>query len=66
MQSLKLETGPVTFAGAVCVDHIDGLSIMGEADVRYMPDELHPDAEGYQVMAERMSEALFAPGRPLA
>ncbi|MHB1157960.1 MAG: SGNH/GDSL hydrolase family protein [Phycisphaerales bacterium] len=46
--------------------YIDGLSIMGESDVRHMPDELHPDAEGYQVMAERMSEALFAPGRPLA
>jgi hypothetical protein len=33
--------------------YIDGLDLMGEQFDGYMPDHLHPNAEGYRIMAER-------------
>lgn len=36
--------------------YIDGLSIFGEAYESHLPDQLHPDAEGYRIMARHMLE----------
>jgi lysophospholipase L1-like esterase len=33
--------------------YIDGLDLMGGEFDSYMPDHLHPNAEGYRIMAER-------------
>lgn len=37
---------------------IDGLSILGSADAEMLEDGLHPDAEGYRLMAERLGPRL--------
>jgi len=39
---------------------IEGPSIIGPTDVHLLPDELHPDPEGYQLMGERLTTALGA------
>ena len=33
--------------------YVDGLKILGEADAARLPDGVHPDAEGYRLMAKR-------------
>lgn len=37
---------------------IDGPSIIGPDDVHLLPDDLHPDADGYRLMGERLAAAL--------
>jgi hypothetical protein len=41
---------------------IDGLELIGHADVRYLSDELHPNPEGYVLMADRFEACLAASG----
>lgn len=36
----------------------DGLEIFGEAEAHLLPDNLHPNTEGYALMGERISNAL--------
>ncbi len=44
--------------------YVDGLRIMDVDDAEaHMPDQLHPDAEGYRLMAERIQQHVF--GHPL-
>lgn len=38
--------------------YLDGLEIFGADLARYLPDDLHPDAEGYRIMGERMADRL--------
>lgn len=40
--------------------YLDGLELFGEADLDLMPDHLHPNAEGYLLMAERAKKLLFS------
>jgi lysophospholipase L1-like esterase len=41
------------------VEYIDGLDILGAADAHLLsPDGLHPTADGYRLMGERMTERL--------
>ncbi len=40
------------------VHYLDGLEIFDADLARYLPDDLHPDAEGYRVMGERMAARL--------
>jgi lysophospholipase L1-like esterase len=42
------------------VHYIDGLEIFGPADARLLPDELHPNAEGYKLMGGRFVEKVAA------
>jgi lysophospholipase L1-like esterase len=42
--------------GDANIHYIDGLSIFGEADAHLLPDNLHPNNEGYVLMAERISQ----------
>jgi hypothetical protein len=37
---------------------VDGPSIIGYDDMHLLPDELHPDAVGYRLMGERLSNVL--------
>jgi hypothetical protein len=57
--------------------YLDGLSLLGEADVAYLVDGLHPDAAGYLAIADRfvalardpvssLSEAFAAATAPLS
>ena len=38
--------------GATQVHYVDGLSVFGADYVHLLPDDLHPDAEGYRVMGK--------------
>ena len=44
--------------GDTNVSYLDGREILGADLARYLPDDLHPDAEGYRVMGERMAVHL--------
>lgn len=46
--------------------HLDGLQLFGPDDAGDLPDDLHPNAEGYVRMGERFAAHAFAPGGPLA
>ncbi|MDF2484451.1 MAG: hypothetical protein K0R46_619 [Herbinix sp.] len=38
--------------------YLDGLKLFGTEELRYLPDELHPNAEGQQVLAEHFIREL--------
>ena len=38
--------------GDTQVHYVDGLSVFGADYVHLLPDDLHPDAEGYRVMGK--------------
>ncbi|CAN7520693.1 GDSL-type esterase/lipase family protein [Paenibacillus sp. LjRoot153] len=40
--------------GDLNLTYVDGLDIMGEAYVDFLPDQLHPNAEGYKIMAQHV------------
>jgi lysophospholipase L1-like esterase len=50
--------------GDANVHYVDGLEILGEADASLLPDELHPDPDGYRLMGrnflEKVARRLFA------
>jgi hypothetical protein len=48
----------LTACGDTNLTYIDGLDIFGEAYADYLPDQLHPNAEGYKIMAKHIGEAL--------
>jgi lysophospholipase L1-like esterase len=41
---------------------LDGLELLGPADAGRLPDDVHPDPEGYDLMAERFFDRVFAVG----
>ncbi|HET7558493.1 MAG TPA: SGNH/GDSL hydrolase family protein [Limnochordia bacterium] len=43
--------------------YVDGLELFGPADANHLPDQLHPDADGYRLMAERFLGRVVAPLR---
>lgn len=40
-------------AGDARIGYLDGLKLFGEADAHLLPDDLHPNTEGYRLMGER-------------
>lgn len=42
------------------LSYLDGLELFSGKDVGLMPDHLHPNAEGYLLMAERAKRLLFS------
>ena len=47
--------------GDTNIHYIDGLSIFGEQYAHMLPDGLHPNAEGYKVMAENFLNEVAIP-----
>lgn len=39
--------------------YVDGLKIFGPEELKFMPDELHPNSEGQQVMADHFIKEVF-------
>lgn len=40
------------------IHYINGLEIFGQADAHLLPDDLHPNAEGYRLMGERFTSQV--------
>lgn len=40
-------------AGDEAISYLSGLELFGPADLRLLPDDLHPNTEGYHLMGER-------------
>ncbi|TAL18068.1 MAG: lipase [Frankiales bacterium] len=49
-------------AGDAHLHLLDGLTLFGERDADLLPDALHPNAEGYQRIADRFHSAAFDGG----
>jgi len=47
-------------AGDKNLFYVNGLNVMGENETSHLPDDLHPDAEGYRVMARNFEREVFA------
>ncbi|MDE0399407.1 MAG: hypothetical protein OXL96_16555, partial [Candidatus Poribacteria bacterium] len=44
--------------GDTQVHYVDGLSVFGADFVHLLPDNLHPDAEGYRVMGKNFTTVV--------
>jgi lysophospholipase L1-like esterase len=44
--------------GDKALTYVSGADLFGEAYKGYLPDELHPNAEGYKLLAERFSQQV--------
>ena len=47
--------------GVPAVTYVDGLDLMGEADAHLLPDGVHPNGEGYELLAERYLNLVHNP-----
>jgi lysophospholipase L1-like esterase len=43
------------------IEYFNGLNIIGEADTSCLPDELHPNGDGYQLMGARIADYVLGP-----
>lgn len=41
------------------IHYIDGLRLFGPEEVGYLPDQVHPNAEGYKVLARKFEEVVM-------
>jgi lysophospholipase L1-like esterase len=46
-------------AGDKAIRYLDGLALFGEADAHLLPDDLHPNTEGYRLMGERFHKLVL-------
>jgi lysophospholipase L1-like esterase len=44
--------------GDTALTYVSGLELFGEGYKGYLPDELHPNAEGYKLLAEQFSQRI--------
>ena len=47
--------------GDANIHYVNGLDIMGSDELHHLPDELHPDADGYKAMGKRFYENAAKP-----
>lgn len=45
--------------GDLNLHYFDGLKMFGEADTSYLPDELHPNGDGYELLGQRIAEKVL-------
>ncbi|MCY9670461.1 hypothetical protein M5X11_37140 [Paenibacillus alginolyticus] len=43
--------------------YLDGLELFSENDASHLPEHLHPDADGYEIIAARFMEKIIRPYR---
>jgi len=49
-------------SGDDALHYLDGLTLLGPDDARHLPDDLHPDGAGYELLGRRFHEAAFVDG----
>jgi lysophospholipase L1-like esterase len=42
------------------VHYFDGLSVFGEQETEYLPDDLHPNADGYELLGRHVADRVLA------
>lgn len=47
-------------AGDTAIQYLDGLSLFGAADAHMLPDDLHPNTDGYRLMGERFNALMLS------
>lgn len=52
-------------AGDGAIRYLDGRELFGEADAHLLPDDLHPNTEGYRLMGERFNALVMSGPEPL-
>lgn len=52
-------------AGDRNIRYLSGLELFGEADAALLPDNLHPNTEGYRLMGERFHRLMLSGETPL-
>ncbi|MFI4974888.1 MAG: GDSL-type esterase/lipase family protein [Caulobacterales bacterium] len=52
-------------AGDGAIGYLSGLELFGPADASMLPDDLHPNTEGYRLMGERFHDKLLTGDRSL-
>jgi lysophospholipase L1-like esterase len=52
-------------AGDGQIRYLDGLTLFGAADAHLLPDDLHPNTEGYRLMGERFHALMLSGQDPL-
>ena len=48
--------------GDDALHYLDGLSLFGADDAHHLPDDLHPDGAGYELLGRRFHRAAFVDG----
>ena len=43
------------------IEIYDGLSVFGADLVKYLPDDLHPDGDGYEILGNNIADSVLAP-----
>lgn len=57
-EEVRAAVGTLCAHGDAHIHYIDGLDVLGPEDAHLLPDELHPNAEGYRLMGERYTPLL--------
>lgn len=57
-QEVAAAVAAMRAAGDTEIHYLDGLELLGPADVGRLPDKIHPDDEGYAMMARRFVDRL--------
>jgi lysophospholipase L1-like esterase len=52
-------------AGDRHIRYLDGFELFGPDDAHHLPDDLHPDTEGYRLMGQRFHDKVLAGADPL-
>lgn len=60
-RQIEEAVGALRACGDAHVHYVDGRSLLGPDDAGRLPDQLHPDADGYRLMARNFSRAVAAP-----
>ena len=65
MESMRYEASEAVSAlqahGDKNLHYVDGLRILGPEDAHMLPDDVHPDAEGYKFMGRRFLDEVAVP-----
>ena len=63
LQQMRIEVAAAVAAfkkrGDDNIYYVDGLALFDESLAEYLPDDLHPDAKGYQLMGENFLREVF-------